>query len=458
MNRSEQTDSLYYYLELAGKNNPTVLQKYYEYLAALQKIPQAGSLPDPELSLGVFLKPMELVMGKQIADVRLMQMFPWFGTLKAAKDEMSLMSKARFESFREAKLQLYYDVQSTWYDLYKLSQKIRISDKNVQILKTLERLALVRFRTSSTGSGSGSPSASVSSGNPPNQGPLSVTSGMNGMSGGQGMVSSSAPGASGSMQGNVMGITSGGFSLADLYLIQMEIAELENDIALLKNQQTTTAARFNSYLNRPLRSPVAVADTLEPDTMAAALITVSDSILKRNPMLGMLRYEEQSFEARKRMVSRMGYPMLGLGVDYSLINKSEMSGSSMNGSDMIMPMVSATLPFYRKKYRSMQTEADLLRESAAQNYIATSNSLQTEYLQAVQLYEDASRRMRLYSDQYILAKKSLDIKLASFSAGSSNLTDIFLIQQQVLDYELKQVEAVADYNTAIAWMVRLGDL
>ncbi len=103
----------------------------------------------------------------------------------------------------------------------------------------------------------------------------------------------------------------------------------------------------------------------------------------------------------------------------------------------------------------MRTEADLLKTSTAQNYTATANSLQTEYYQAVQLYQDANRRMNLYSNQYQLAKKSLDIMLKSFSASGSSLTDILRIQQQTLDYELKQVQAVADYNTSIAWLKRL---
>jgi outer membrane protein TolC len=147
--------------------------------------------------------------------------------------------------------------------------------------------------------------------------------------------------------------------------------------------------------------------------------------------------------------------MLGLGVDYSMINKSEMSTSSMNGKDMIMPMVSVTLPIYRKKYKAMQNEADLLKTSVVQNYATTANNLQTEYYQAVQLYQDANRRMKLYSDQYQLAKKSLDIMLKSFSASGGSLTDILRIQRQTLDYELKQVEAVADYNTSITWLERL---
>src|SRR3989339_87553 len=130
----QQPDSLWLYLEIAAKNNPAVLQKFNEYQAALQKVPQVGSLPDPELSMGVFLSPMELVSGNQVADIRLMQMFPWFGVIKNAKDEMSLMARAKYESFRDAKLQVFFEVQSTWYDLYKIQQNIDISEKNIDVL------------------------------------------------------------------------------------------------------------------------------------------------------------------------------------------------------------------------------------------------------------------------------------------------------------------------------------
>ena len=157
-------DSLLRYLEIAAKNNPAVLQKFSEYQASLQKIPQVGSLPDPELSAGVFLSPMELVSGNQVADLRLMQMFPWFGVLRYGKDEMSLMAKAKFELFRDAKLQVFYDVQRTWYELYKVQKDISISEKNIEILKLIERLALVRFKSASLeNSGSSSQSSATSS-------------------------------------------------------------------------------------------------------------------------------------------------------------------------------------------------------------------------------------------------------------------------------------------------------
>jgi outer membrane protein TolC len=255
-----------------------------------------------------------------------------------------------------------------------------------------------------------------------------------------------------------MGSSSEGFGLADLYRIQIEIGDLENNIALLKNQYNTIVAKFNSFLNRPVQSPVAIIDTLGPDTLNISLLAVSDSMLRNNPMLGMFQYEQQSIEARKKMVTRMSYPMIGLGVEYSLINKSEMSTSPMNGKDMIMPMISVTLPIYRGKYKAMRTEADLLKTATAQNYTASANNLQTEYYQAVQLYQDSQRRMTLYANQYSLANKTLNIMLKSFATSGSRLTDILRIRQQTLDYEFKQVEAVADYNTAVAWLKKLGNL
>ena len=457
VNSQQYPDSLLQYLEIAAKNNPTVLKKFSEYQAALQKIPQVGSLSNPELSLGVFLKPMELVNGNQVADIRLMQMFPWFGVLKNAKDEMSLMANAKFEIFHDAKLQVFYDVQRTWYELYKIQKDISISEENIEILKTIERLALVRFKSASTGSaGTTSSNKGMSSGS--SQTSIAGSSGMQTMGVGQGNPGSSASNQPvASIQSASMGSSSGSSGLVDLYRIQIEACDLENNIALLKNQEQSIIARFNGYLNRPPVSPVSTGETLSADSLGISLIVVSDSILTKNPMLSMLEFEKQSIDARKKMVTRMGYPMIGVGLNYTLISKTQfpMGMPSMNGKDMLMPMMTVTLPIYRKKYIAMQKEADMLSTSASQNYQATANSLQTEYYQAVQLYQDAQRRIKLYENQYQLASKTFDLILKSFSTSSSGLTDVLRVRQQTLDYELKRIEAVADFNTAIAWLKRL---
>jgi outer membrane protein TolC len=448
---------LFNYLEIAAKNNPTVLQRYAEYEAALQKVLQVGSLPNPEASLGVFLKPMELVGGNQLADISLMQMFPWFGVLKYAKDEMSLMAKAKYETFRDAKLQVFYDVQRTWYELNKVKQNIRVSEKNIGLLRTIERLAVVRFKAdpSVNSSEPSGPTTTQASGKSSSSG----SSGMNNMSGGPGNSAGSVSSQAASpMGGSSMGSSSGSTGLTDVYRIQIEIGDLQNNINLLNNQLITISAQFNSYLNRPQVAIVALPDTLKSETFEPSLFAISDSILKNNPMLGMLQFEQQSLEARKQMVTRMSYPMVGLGLNYSLINKNEMSTSPMNGKDMIMPEVKVTLPIYRKKYKAMRNEADFLKTANTQNYKAVANSLQTEYYQALQLYQDAQRRTKLYASQYQLASKSLEIMFKSFASSGTSLTDILRVRQQTLDYEYRQLEAVADNNTSVAWIKRLGNI
>ncbi len=452
---SQQQDSLYHYLEIAARNNPVVLQRFAEYQASLQKIPQAGSLSDPQLDFGVFVTPMELLSGKQVAEVKLMQMFPWFGVLRNAKDEMSQMANARFEQFRDAKLQVYYDVQQTWYELYKLRKDISISEKNIDILKVIERLTLIRYKTAPSG-GSGSTSSGSATPSGSAQGATTGSpSGMKGMSGATGNAGN-APAIQPSMQSVTMGSSSQGASLSDLYSVQIETGDLENTIALLKNQEQTLTAFFNSYLNRSSAFPVFTTDTLTADSLNLPLLVVPDSINANNPMLRMIKYEKKSYSAREKMVKGMGYPMVGLGLNYSLIAISETAMlPDMNGRDMIMPMVSVTIPVYRKKYNAMQKEAELLGASASYNYQATANTLQTEYYQAVQLYQDAQRRVKLYENQYQLASKSLDLMLRNFSTSSSDLTDVLRVRQQTLDYELNKVEAVADLNRSIAWLKRL---
>jgi outer membrane protein TolC len=449
-------DSLYQYLAIAAKNNPTVIQRFYEYKAALQKVPQVGGMQDPEFTIGVFVQPMELVAGNEVVDLKLMQMFPWFGTLKAAKDEMSLMAKAKFESFREAKIQVFFDVKQSWYELQKIQNEIRSSEKNLDILNTIERLTLVRYKTAPTG-GTGSVSRGSSMSNSPSQNNTSSSSGMQGMGGNAGNQQSSTsnqPVQSG-MQANSMGTSSGVTGLADLYRIRIEMGDIENNIALLKNKMTTVTARFNLYLNRSPISTVQLPDSLVPDTLGISLSLITDSVLAHNPMLGMLLFERQSLDAKKKMVTRMGYPMIGLGIDYSVISKSDMSTSSMNGKDMIMPMATLTLPIYRNKYNAMKKESDLLKTANEQNYQTTVNNLQAEYYEASQLLKDGERRMKLFDNQSLLAGKTLEIMLSGFATAGIPLTDILRVRQQTIDYEFQKIEAIADYNLGISWLQRL---
>lgn len=466
-------DSLFSYLETAATNNPLVMQKLKEYQASLRQIPQAGSLPDPELSAGIFLMPMELVGGRQYAELKLMQMFPWFGVLRNARDEMSLMANSRYEEFRKTKLMIYYEVQSTWYELYKIRKEISVTRENVDILNSIEQVALARFRASpeplaqtpiqgSLRSGSGrsvdpaGSTATMTQAAPGSQ----VSMGLTGLQSGTGTTAVSGGGGGMQMKdvsSGTMGamVNNTGSGLADLYRIQIEAAELKNSVELLRNREKTMIARFNSLLNRPPHMTVHTIEEARTDTPVLPFTVLPDSIDARSPVLAMLDFEIKAWEARERMATGMGLPMTGLGVSYAAIGRSDMSTSEMNGRDMIMPMISITLPIYRKKYRAMREEAELMQEAAMLSRQAAANSLQNDYYEALQMYNDAQRRKELYETQYTLASRSLELTLKGYSAATADLTDVLRIQQQALGYNLDKVRAVTDVNIAVARLNQL---
>lgn len=441
-------DSLQVYLKIAAANNPTVIQHYKEYEAALQKVPQVGSLPDPQLEMGVFLSPMEVVNGKELADIKLMQMFPWFGELKNAKDEMRWMAQMKFEVFRDAKLQVYYEVQQSWYDLYRIHHEEMITKQNIELLKSIRRMGIVEFGAG--GKKNGVSSAAKTAVN--QQFYSRQTSDMKTMNRSASLAGSSA---SGSMSQGGMENSRNSSGLTGVYDVEMELADLENSLSTLQNEETVAIARFNALLNRTENNPVVIPDTLTSEPLSLSYLTVSDSLFTNNPMLNMLRYEQRSLKSKSIMQKKMGFPMLGLGLNYSLIAPDPMSVSAMNGRDMIMPMVTLTLPVYRKKYTAMQTETRLLKEASDENLTATRNELRISYLEALQQYYDAERRLKLFEKQQNYLQKSLQISLAEFSTGSLNLEQIQNLRRRLLEYELKQIEALTDFNISKALIMRI---
>jgi len=447
-------DSLSVYMEQAGKNNPGLQAKYLEYSAALEKVPQVGALPDPTAQLGFFLNPMQLLGGNQVGNMQLMQMFPWFGTLKAAKDEASQMAFMKFEQARDARNMLYSQVKTSWYNIYRKKQEINILNENLELLGTLEKVALSKYANAkSPGSSgniySGNSSTPVASGN---------SEGMGGMqTGASNKPASSASSGINSMNGGSSAMGSKGSGMVDVLRVQMEIAELVNRLEVTKDMLGTEIARFNSLLNRPSVTEVHIPANLSPVVLPLELNAMADS-LKNNPMLRMSLAEKAAGEAQKVMAAKMGKPMLGVGVNYMLIDKRPGNTSMMNGNDMIMPMVSFTIPFFSKKYKAMEREAKFRIQASEKSYENTRNDLAVSFLDKVQQFKDAGRRLALYKNQAALAKTSVQLLLTAFSASTTDFDDVLRMQAQLLDYGLKELDALTDRNTAGAQLEYIAGL
>ncbi len=454
-----QRDSLSHYVSIAVQNNLAIQSDFLLYKASLEKVPQAGALADPELEMGFFLTPMEVLDGKQIADFKLMQMFPWFGTRKAARSEATEMARMSFEKFRTSRDNLSLEVKSQWYTLSNLHQQLRNIDENRALLVSLKELSLSRFSSPTTGSASASrstqaPAVSLSL--------QTASNGMLGMGSGQAGATTqatqqmSAGDASMSSGGGSMGSSSAGMS--DVLRLDLEINELDDQKLAVLSETRSGEAKFNALLNRPSQLSVAVPDTIPQLVFELDDAAILETISKRNPMLGMISAEIQSYKSKLVMDKKMGLPMIGIGLQYSLLNKRMDMGiptTSMNGKDMVMPMVSLSIPIYRNKYNAQRNESRFMIQSGETKYAHTLNALNAEYIRLKQAIADAARKVQLYQKQQALALVTYNLAVSEFAAGVSGLTGVIDIQRQLLDYKLKLSQSIVTYNTTIAMLENL---
>ena len=82
---ANDTDSLQVYMLAAIQSNPAVSASYNRYKAQMEASTGAGQLPDPEFGMSIYPQAMHHSNSKQILTLSVMQMFPWFGTLKSVR-------------------------------------------------------------------------------------------------------------------------------------------------------------------------------------------------------------------------------------------------------------------------------------------------------------------------------------------------------------------------------------
>ena len=377
------------YLETAAKNNPALKAKFNEYNASLEKVPQVGALPDPQLTFGYFIMPVETKNGPQNLKASFTQMFPWFGTLSSKEDVFISAAKSKYEDFEDAKSILFFDVKSTYYKLYYIQKGIDISLENIEILKTFKRLALIK-------------------------------------------------------------IEAGKASVVDELRVELELNALENNLALLKDNWFVNSVKFNSLLNVENNTHIQIPKTLWTDDLQFSKQAVIDSLTINNHQLKSLDFLKESFVHNEQLGKKQGTPKIILGVDYTAIGNSGISPDA--GKDALMVKVGITIPLYRKKYSAMIKEAVIQQQVIDDKKLDKVNALETLFEKVYSEYSDANRRIILFKKQSKLAKRAIKLLENEYANSGKNFEEILRMERKVLNYSLELEKAKADKQASIAFI------
>ena len=380
-------DSLAVYIAEAIRNNPGLKSEYQAYQAQMANVQGAGVLSDPQLSVG---------LGKQRTTITIMQMFPWFGTLKAGREQMEYKAQEAYQKFREKSLSLAFDVEKQWYSILATQEKVKSVKQKRALLNDIKKVAIYLYKN--------------------------YTAGRN-------------------------------TKMSDQLRLDAEEERLKEQTESLETQLTLQKQQFNITLHRQPDIALSLPDSIPLRQMPTFNWT---EIERNNPKLAQYSAIQKAFKSQEEQARAKGMPIIGVGLQYMLNGKVDMPMEpNMNGKDMVMPMVSVTIPVYRKKITSAIRSAQLMGRSAAYNYQSQLDALQSTYLSIEQRADDIKRKLKLYESEVSLLNRTLELMQKEYATGAASLTDILQTTRESIDYDLLKAEANAQYNTITAEAIQL---
>lgn len=381
------------YLLEGAQNNPGLRAEFNMYMAALEQTNISGTLPDPTVAFAYFIQPVQTKLGPQQFRFSVGQMFPWFGTLEAQRNVAAENARVKYEAFLQAKSQLFYQIKMNYYNLYFMNKAVVVTNENIAILETLERLVKVKYEA-------------------------------------------------------------GKASLVDHYRIQMEMNELKNQLISLNDNIWLMTVKFNRLLNRSDSSEIITPDTLDLIQLPFSKEELTDSILSYNHQVLQLEQKLKVHEQEEILARKMGTPTMMVGIDYIFIGNSESPmDPAMDGKDAIVfPKVSMTIPIYRSKYNAMVSKVNLQIESTIASVDEKKNILMTLFEAGMRDYEDARRRIVLNQNQTQLAEQSLNILITEYSTSNKNFEEVLRMERKLLSFQLALDKARSDLHAAVAFI------
>lgn len=390
-------------IRYAMQHSPELAVAYHRWRAAAERAPQARSLPDPELGLGVVLDQVDRdseYMGERYS---ISQMFPWFGKLGLKGDIAIEEAKVEARRYEAARLELIERVTGAWFEYAWLHQAAATARENRDLLLRLESVARAMYRTSAV-------------------------------------------------------------SQADVNRAQVELGRLDDQQRSLEDMLEPTAAMLNATLGRPaharLPQPPApshqrIAGLPERDDEAWLALARQAS-----PELAASRHEVQRERQTVELARKEFYPDFMVGLEYARDGSARMAMMDGGGRDMLVGMISINIPIRRARYDAGLREARSRLAAAGREVDAREYSLESELKMALFSYREGQRRLQLYGGTLVpKARQSLAATEAAYRAGDAGFSDLIDTQRLLLEFQLAHERAAADRARAQARIHALvGDM
>lgn len=230
-------------------------------------------------------------------------------------------------------------------------------------------------------------------------------------------------------------------SAVDVLRLQIRQNELEQQKQMLREQFKGEQVNFNNLLNR--------------DTDLTVDLTVSMDIPDRDPVTmdsldlnpELLRFDKmyESVTQAELLNQKEGAPMLGFGLDYVPVQERPDMSFNDNGKDIVMPMVSLSIPIFNKRYTSKTKQNELRKEEITFQKQERLNVLESAFAKAIAQRNEARIAYDTQSKNLKQAKDAEQILVKNYETGTIDFNDVLDIQELQLKFQINQIQSVQLY-------------
>ena len=235
-------------------------------------------------------------------------------------------------------------------------------------------------------------------------------------------------------------------SMVDVLKIKMEINENIKDHKNILNKIQANNKTFNLLLNRTEDSEVILPESLLIEDIGM----INKEMIFQNPKLIQFDNLQNSLVSSEKATKKEGLPVIGVGLDYVFVDNRNVANLIDNGKDIIMPMVSVSVPLFSKKYTSKRKQLQLEQkaiESSKENTIIRLNSV---YENALANRENALATIKTQEENIIQAEQAHKVLLRTYQTGRMDFSEILEIQQLKLKFHLTKIKAEKEYAIQMA--------
>tara|TARA_B100000949_G_scaffold14304_1_gene11068 strand:+ start:24084 stop:25304 length:1221 start_codon:yes stop_codon:yes gene_type:complete len=376
-----KAQSLESYLLEAELNSPMIQALELRYNIAKEKVKEVNTLPNTTIGAGYFVSEPETRTGAQRAKFSVSQMLPWFGTITTRENYASSMAETEYAEIVIAKRKLALSVAQSYYKLYGIQAKQQVLQENIQLLKTYETSALTSVEV-------------------------------------------------------------GKASAVDVLKLQIRQNELQQQKEVLEQSYIAEQAVFNNLLNREEGISVEVVNEMD--------IPEEDPILNKedlslNPEL--LKYDQlyESVTQSELLNQKENAPSFVIGLDYIPVSERDDMVFSDNGKDIVMPMVTFSVPIFNNKFKSTTKQNELRQKEIELQKEERLNVLENAYANAISQRNQARIAHQTQTKNLKQAKDAEEILIKNYETETIDFNDVLDIQELQLKFQSNQIQSVQLY-------------